>query len=155
MAALGEQGPTAMAAANEHAGSLYPAETVIAPTAGSWIIEAGGEATLVRAAATGRKIAVTGLCRLPPRRRSESYEAYQLRFRRNRSENEANARLIAAAPDLFDALQACIATVEAPQSAAISPTVAARARAALAKVCSRNLNVAAIVSSGSDARRPA
>ncbi|PSJ39457.1 hypothetical protein C7I55_12655 [Sphingomonas deserti] len=154
MAAQEEQGPTALAAADEHAGSLSAWEAAIAPTSSPWIIESGGDATVVRAAASGRKIAATGMCRLPPRRRSESREAYQRRFCRHRSENEANARLIAAAPDLFDALQACV-TAGAAEGVAMSPAVAARARAALARACGRNLDRAGIGPSEPGARRQA
>jgi len=52
--------------------------------------------------------------------------------------SEANARLIAAAPDLLEALKSVIAWLDAPDESAFSDSQLALARAAIAKATGGN-----------------
>jgi hypothetical protein len=102
------------------------------PEPGAWAIASDGGGTLIRAGAIGRRIASTDVSHLPPRKPDETIVAYHACCAEETAENRANARLIAAAPDLLGALAACVGAA-GEAGGPVGPPILVQARAALAK----------------------
>lgn len=79
-------------------------------TPGPWAATNKGNGTWrtdVRAGddGSGRRVATTFVLNAPDRKRGESICSYRKRYDRQARQNEANARLIAAAPELLELLE--------------------------------------------------